>query len=135
VYGFVIFRVSRVGFQATCHFRRHLLECFHGRLVLVSVGNIDESRHVSALELPGRIHRHVEAGNGVLFPVAVIAHPDRVAYIPDADLVDIDVAVVGAALHVGNGLDEIQHPGLLCVATRLPAFAEIPAMRGGGRYD
>jgi hypothetical protein len=39
-----------------------------------------------------------------------------VAYVLYANLVDGDIAVVGAALHVGYGFDVIQHRGLLCAA-------------------
>ena len=57
---------------------------------------------MGALEVVRQLHIHVELGDRVLLALAAIFHPNRVAYVLDAYLVDRDIAGIGAALDVHN---------------------------------
>ena len=92
--------VAGVGLQP----RRHLVEHRRGttrpRSRARAVQDLDEARHVRALEVVGQVHVHVEVRDRVLLAARAVLDPHRVADVLDADAVDRDPAGVGAALHV-----------------------------------
>ena len=93
-----------------CQYLVRLCPCFesmhrprpklHSMLPFVAVQNLDEARHVRALEVLRQVHVHVEVGDRVLFPARPVLDLDRVVDVLDADLVDRDAAGVGQALDV-----------------------------------
>jgi len=64
------------------------------------IENFHEAGHVRALEIMWQEHIHVERGDSVLLAFCPVLDPYRVANILDADLVDGDLAGVGAGLYV-----------------------------------
>ncbi len=62
-----------------------------------SVQDLDEARHVRALEVVRQVHVHVEGRDGVLLAGRAVLDPDRMADVLDADAVDRNAARVGAA--------------------------------------
>ena len=56
-----------------------------------------------ALEVMGQTHVHVEGGDRVLHPHALVFYLHRVTNTLNADLVNRQVAGVGHVLNVGNG--------------------------------
>ena len=80
--------------------RQHGAERFDRDLALVPLQDLDEARHVRALEVVRQVHVHVEVGDGVLLAGRAVLDPHRVADVLDADPVDGELARVGAALHV-----------------------------------
>jgi hypothetical protein len=75
---------SRLG-----HLRQHLAEGVDRDLAFV-VQDLDEARHVRALEVVRQVHVHVEVRDRVLLAARAVLDPDRVADVLDADLVDRD---------------------------------------------
>ena len=66
------------------------------------VQDLDETRHVSALEVVREAHVHIERGDCVLYAVAPVRHPHWVADGLDSNLVDGEPAGVRRTLNVGN---------------------------------
>jgi hypothetical protein len=89
--------------EALGHLRQHRAERVDRDFALVQVQDLDEARHVRALEIVGQRHVHVEVGDGVLVAAGAVTHAHRVVHVLDADLVDRDLARVGAALDVFDG--------------------------------
>ncbi len=56
---------------------------------------LDEPRHVGALEIMGQMNIHIERGDGVLHPDALVLDLNRMTYALDADPVDCKVACIG----------------------------------------
>jgi hypothetical protein len=95
--------VAGFGLEALNHRAQHRLETLHRDLALVAVEDLDEARHMGALEVVGQADIHVERRHRVLHAAGLVGDLYRVADRLDADLVDRDLAAVGAALHVGDG--------------------------------
>ena len=89
--------VSGFGLQPLRHLRSMSLKDSTEISRSVAVENLHEARHVRALEIVRQMHVHVEHGDGVLHAPAAVAHLDRMADILDADLVDRQLAGVGAS--------------------------------------
>jgi len=53
---------------------------------------------VGAFEFLWQIHEHPDDGNGVLHSTGFVAHLDRKAQPPDADLIDAKIAMIAFAL-------------------------------------
>ena len=73
--------------------------------LLVGTGkykDLDETRHVCALEVVREPHVHVERGDSVLDAVAAVRHPHRMTDGLDSDLVDGEPACVCRALYIWN---------------------------------
>ena len=84
------------------HLVEHALEGIDRDLALMRVEDLDEARHVRALEMMRQAHVHVEVGDGVLHAAGTLTHLDRMADGLDADLVDGEPARVLRTLHVGD---------------------------------
>jgi hypothetical protein len=69
----------------------------------VLVQDLDEARHVRALEIVRQVHVHAEVRDRVLFPALAVLDPHRVENVLDPDAVDRDPPRVRSSLHV---LDE-----------------------------
>jgi len=69
-------------------------------LAMILIEYLDEATHVGALEVMGQVNIHVDARNRLLLLFVLVHDDDRVADILNADLVDGDVAIVVALLHV-----------------------------------
>jgi hypothetical protein len=95
--------MAHLRLQPLGHLREHLLEGLDADLLLVLVEDLHEAGHVRALEVVGQIDVHVEGGDRVLFAIAAIPYPDRMTDVLDANLVDGDLAGVGAGLDIGDG--------------------------------
>ena len=52
------------------------------------------------LELVGKVHVHVHAGNGMLNALCLIKNGNRVADILDSDLVDLDFSMIFLVLDI-----------------------------------
>ena len=91
--------VAGVGLEPRGHLLEHGAEGLDRDLAL-GVQDLDEARHVRALEVVGQAHVHVEVRDGVLLAGRAVLHPHRVADVLDADAVDRQPARVGAPLHV-----------------------------------
>ena len=103
--------VSGVGVQPLGHLHQHVAERIDGDLPLM-VQDLDEARHVRALEVVRQVHVHVEGGDRTLLARGAVLDPHRVADVLDADPVDGDLARVGASLHVlhrGSGAVTLSH--------------------------
>ena len=74
--------------QAGDHFAQHGLEALDRYFLLVRVENLDETRHVGALEIMRQPDIHVEVGDGMTHAAALVQYLERMAYVLDADLVD-----------------------------------------------
>ena len=85
------------------HLAEHALEGVDRDLALMRVEDLDEARHVRALEVMRQAHVHVEIGDSVLHAARALAHLDRMADGLDPDLVDGEPARVLGTLNVGNG--------------------------------
>ena len=96
--------MAGVRLEALGHLGEQAAEGFHGDLAL-AMQDLHEARHVRAFEVVRQVHVHVEVRDGVLFARGTILHLHRVIDVLDADLVDRDLAGVGAALHVFDGDD------------------------------
>ena len=94
--------VPGVGVEARGHLHQHVAERVDRDLALV-VQDLDEARHVRALEIVGQVDVHVEGRDRVLVADGAVLDPHRVAQLLDPDAVDGDPARVGAALHVLDG--------------------------------
>ena len=66
----------------------------------------DKTRHVCTLHVPAQVNRHREHANRVLYRAVCRLDAEWVPNSADADLVDSDVAYVGAALHVWDAVPE-----------------------------
>jgi hypothetical protein len=60
------------------------------------IQGLDESAHVSSLELVRQVNAHRKTRNGVLFLVRSVEHDDRVAKAGDTNLVECDASSVRA---------------------------------------
>ena len=87
-YGNVISMWPGVGIQVLGHLLQHRAEGIDRNLALVPVQDLDEARHVRALEIVGQVHVHVEIGDGVLLAAGAVLDLDRMADVLDADPVD-----------------------------------------------
>ena len=96
--------MAGVGLEALGHLRQQAAEGLDGDLAL-AVQDLHEARHVRAFEVVRQVHVHVEVGDRVLLARGTILHLHGVIDVLDADLVDRDLASVGAALHVFDGDD------------------------------
>src|SRR5574338_491173 len=94
--------VAGLRLEALDHLAQHRFEGLDRDLALVAVEDLDDARHVGALELVGQADVYVEAGDGVLHATALVDDFHRVAYRLDTDLVDRDLPAVRAVLHVGH---------------------------------
>jgi len=94
--------VASVGFQALGHLRQQRAKRFHRDLAL-AMQDLHETRHVRALEVVRQVHVHVEVGDRVLLALRAVLDAHRVVDVFDSDLVDRNLAGVGAALHVFDG--------------------------------
>src|SRR5262249_2056146 len=81
----------------------HELERVDRDLALVRVEDLDEPRHVRALELMREPDVHVERRDGALGAARALRDPDRVADRLDPYLVDRELAPVLGLLDVGDG--------------------------------
>ena len=88
------------GVELLRHLHQDVAERLDRDLALVPVQHLDEARHVRALEVVRQGHVHVEVRDGVLLAARAVLDAHRVVDVLDADLVDRDLARVGAALHV-----------------------------------
>ena len=93
-----------VRLEALGHLGEQAAEGLHGNLAL-AVQDLHEARHVRAFEVVRQVHVHVEVGDRVLLARGAILHLHGVIDVLDADLVDRDLAGIGAALHVFDGDD------------------------------
>ena len=98
------FDVAGVRLEALGHLGEQAAEGLDGNLAL-AVQDLHEARHVRAFEVVRQVHVHVEVGHGVLLAGGTILHLHGVIDVLDADLVDRNLASVGAALHVFDGDD------------------------------
>ena len=67
---------------------------------------LDKTRHVCAFEVVRKMHVHVESGDRVLNPDALVLDLNWMAYALDTDAIDRQMARIGGILHIGN---EIGH--------------------------
>jgi hypothetical protein len=94
--------VAGFGLELPDHLAQHRLEGLDRDLAIVAVEDLDEARHVGALEIVGQPDVHVEQRDGVLHACLLVLHLDGVADGLDADLVDGDLAGVLGILDVRN---------------------------------
>ena len=73
-----------------------------GDLTAVTFQDLYETAHVGALGVLGQADREAQGGDGALGLGGAVEDGDGVAQAGDSDLFDRDVAVVGAALEVGE---------------------------------
>ena len=66
------------------------------------VENLNETTHVGAAEVRWQVNVHVDAGDRLLFLLALVHDHNRITDIFDTDLVDGDVAIVSGLLHIGH---------------------------------
>ena len=90
--------------QMLGHLFQHLAERIDRNFALVAMQDLDEAGHVRALEVVRQVHVHVEIRDRVLLAAGAVLHFDRMIDILDADLVDRDLARIGMALHILDGL-------------------------------
>src|SRR3974390_135431 len=95
--------VARLSLEPLDHLVEHVLERFDRDLALVRVEDLDEARHVRALELVREADVHVEHRDGALGAARALRDLDRMADRLDTDLVDGELAPVLGLLDVGNG--------------------------------
>jgi hypothetical protein len=84
---------------------------------------LDQAAHVGALEVVRQAHRDREARDGLLAVVGAVEDDDGVAQVGHPDLVDWDVAGVGAVL-------DVFHAGAFGGAGR-PAHGMLSFYQGG----
>ena len=66
------------------------------------VEDLDETGHVRALEVMGQFNKHIEVGNGVLFPATPVFDNNRMTDIFHPDFVNGQVPVVRTPLDIRN---------------------------------
>src|SRR5580704_19671500 len=71
----------------------------------MTMQNLDEARHVRALEIVRQVHVHVEVGDRVLLAARPILDLYRMINVLDAHLVDGYLARVGMSLDILHGLN------------------------------
>src|SRR5688572_9977567 len=101
-----------LGFQLVRHLLQHRLEVLHRDLALVRLEDLDEARHVRALEVVRQRDVHVERRDRVLGASGALHDPHRVADRLDADLVDRELARVGQGLDVRDVLQVARFHGV-----------------------
>ncbi len=102
--------MAGIGVEPRSHLAEHRAERVDRDLALV-VQDLDEARHMRALEVVRQVHVHVEGGHGVLLAGRAVLDLDRMADVLDADAVDRNPAGIGARLHVLDR-DDILGPRL-----------------------
>ena len=83
---------------------------------MTDIQNVDEPRHVGALEIMRQAYVHVEVGDRMLHALGLVGDDDGVPDRLDANLVDGDLAAIGRRLHVGHashGFFLLGHDGFL----------------------
>ncbi len=95
--------MAAIRLQALGHLGQHRIEGLDRDLTLVVIQDLNETRHVRALEVMGQVYIHIEVGDGVLFTLAAVFDADRVTDVLDAYFVDRDATGVGAALDIFHG--------------------------------
>ena len=88
--------------QSATGFFENLGNIFYTDVATKFTENFDEPAHMRALMAIGQIDINVYAGDGVLSAIKFIQHHNWIGNILNPDLVDIDVAMIGPALHIGN---------------------------------
>jgi hypothetical protein len=68
----------------------------------VPVQDLDETTHVSPLEVVRQVHIHIHGSDGVLSAIFLIQHRNGVADALHPDLIDFDVAVVFLILDIND---------------------------------
>src|SRR4029079_2297895 len=104
--------VPFLGLELLRHLLEHRLEGLHGDLALVRLEDLDEARHVRALEVVRQGDVHVERGDRVLHAARALRDAHRVADRLDADLVDRELARIGQGLNVGDVLQVARFHGV-----------------------
>src|SRR5210317_1008670 len=94
------FEVGTTGLKMLFHITQHGVHAVDTDLAMILIEYLDEATHVGALEVVGQVNIHVDARNRLLLLFVLVHDDDRVADILNADLVDGDVAIVVALLHV-----------------------------------
>ncbi len=84
---------------------KHFLEFLHGDLTSVLIKHLDETTHVSSLEIMREIDKQIKYTNGVLQTLGSVSHANRVSQAFDTYFVYGNVSLVGKALDVGYGID------------------------------
>ena len=99
-------------FQQFGHFLQHVLERFDADFPFMVIENLNETRHMRALEIVRQVHVHIEMRDGVLLAAGTILDAHGMTDILDAHFVDGNAARVGAVLHVGMGSAQLFGRGL-----------------------
>jgi len=94
--------VRRLGVELFAHLEKDLFEAADVDLTPVLVEDLDEPAHVRALELVGQVDVHADGRVDMLDAVCPVLHDDGVLDPLDADLADVDLPAVAAALDVDH---------------------------------
>jgi hypothetical protein len=71
---------------------------------MILIKNFDETTHVGSFEFLWEIHIHVYIGYGLLPAVGAIQDGNGITDIFDADLVDVNVAMIPGVLDIAEPL-------------------------------
>src|ERR1700687_4371704 len=96
--------MTGIGVEPRSHLAEHRSERVDRDLALV-MQDLDEARHMSALEVMRQVHVHIERSHRVLLAGGTVLDLDRMADVLDTDPVDRDAAGIRARLHVLDGYD------------------------------
>src|SRR5665213_772195 len=121
--------MTGIGIEPQGHFAEHLLKRVDRNLTL-AMQDLDEARHVRALEVMRQVHIHVEGRDRVLLAGGTILDLDRMTNVLDADPIDRNAAGVGARLHVLDRND-VGAPRAYDSAHGILAVANLVAARLG----